>query len=66
MLTRLQSLHQEQRQAIGLTNGGDVVELLVAKDGSWTIIRTSPSGITCVVTAGEQWQPIDTIPGKDS
>ncbi len=40
-----------------------LVELLTAKDGiTWTIILTSPKGISCLIASGDGWQPLAPIP----
>jgi len=46
--------------AVGVTNGGGLVEVLASKDGeTWTIIITTPQGMSCPVAAGEGWRAID-------
>ena len=41
--------------AMGLTADGKVLEVLVSNGGSWTIIVTMPTGMTCGVAAGDSW-----------
>ena len=44
--------------AIGVADGA-LVELLTAKDGiTWTIILTSPKGVSCLVASGDGWRPL--------
>jgi hypothetical protein len=40
----------------GLANSGAVAELFSGPNGTWTIVATSPNGISCMVGAGESWQ----------
>ena len=48
--------------AIGLSASGGIIELLSSeKGGSWTIIITMPSGNTCVIAAGKNWEYIETV-----
>ncbi len=51
--------------AHGLANTGAVAEVFISSKGSWTIVATSPNGLTCMVGSGESWQPVvasdDTI-----
>lgn len=58
--TLLQSLAKDYTEvptSMGLTNEGNVVEVLTAKDGmTWTILLSRPDGTSCVVAAGEDWR----------
>jgi len=36
--------------------GGAVVEVLVSPEGSWTLILTQATGISCLMATGEDWQ----------
>lgn len=49
----------------GLANAGNVIEIFASEGGAtWTLTVTTPQGVTCVLTAGEAWQPAP-IPGED-
>ncbi len=49
--------YQETVSALGVSNTGGLVEVLHdPKDGSWTIIITTPGGMSCLVAAGEGWR----------
>lgn len=42
--------------AVGLANGGRVIEVFSSEDGdTWTIVLTQPNGKTCLVANGEAW-----------
>ena len=48
---------EEHPIAIGLSHNGRLLEILARKDGrTWTVIATSPEGITCVLDTGEEWR----------
>lgn len=48
--------YSEAPVAIGLANNGSVIEVLSSQgDGTWTIIVTKPSGLSCIVASGEAW-----------
>lgn len=53
--------YAENTVGLGLVNNGNVLEILVSKNGTWTILVTKPDGISCVVATGEAWEK---IPGK--
>jgi hypothetical protein len=40
--------------------GGNLLEVLTSDDSStWTIIVSTPGGVTCVILAGESWQTVE-------
>ena len=52
--------YQEAPVAIGVTSGGGLVEVLSSSDGeTWTIIISTPEGVSCFIAAGEGWRPIE-------
>ncbi len=62
---RLATKYSESRVGIGLDGNGRVVEVFASRQGSWTILVTFPDGRTCLIAAGEDWQPLmlaDTRP----
>ncbi len=62
LLTQLEQKYGEVPVAIGVANGA-LIELLTAKDGmTWTIILTSPKGISCLIASGEGWRSLAPAP----
>ncbi len=58
LLAQLEKRYGEVPVAIGVADGA-LVELLTAKDGfTWTIILTSPKGVSCLVASGEGWRAL--------
>jgi len=49
---RLITRYGERRQAMGLGGGNTVLELYASDAGTWSILITSPDGISCLVAAG--------------
>ncbi len=47
--------HDEAPVSMGLMNDGRVIEVLASEQGSWTIIVTKPSGVSCGVASGDTW-----------
>jgi hypothetical protein len=49
----------------GLANTGAVAEVFISANGTWTIVTTTPNGLSCLIGSGESWQPVvardDTI-----
>jgi hypothetical protein len=65
----LSALDQEYKEApvgIGLTQTGRVIELLVSKKGSWTLLATGPTGMSCLIAAGENWEAMALPVGDKS
>ena len=48
ILEWLEGKFYEKRTAFGLTSDGRVLEVFAAPSGSWTILVTSPSGLSCL------------------
>ena len=60
VLTLLANKYKEAPVAVGVTNTGGLVEVLSTGDGNtWTIIVTTPQGMSCLVAAGEGWRAVD-------
>ncbi len=70
LLIQLESKYGEVPVAIGVTGGvagGALIELLTAKDGmTWTIILTTPKGLSCLIASGEGWRPLAPVPSGPS
>ncbi len=56
IVTDLAGKYKEVPVAIGVNSKGHLVEVLSSEHGrTWTIIVTSPDGMSCVVSVGEDW-----------
>ena len=63
ILDRLGHVYGESTVGLGVSVSGGVMELLTSADGSsWSIITTMPNGTTCLIAAGQDWQPIQRKP----
>ena len=61
-LKHLSNAYQEQPVAMGLASSGGVIEVLTNEKGSsWSIIVTLPTGMTCLVAAGEGWEALQPV-----
>ena len=65
-LNELLSQHKENPIAMGLAANGSVLEVLASKDGTWTILITSPNGTSCVVAVGDSWEALKVNKTADS
>jgi hypothetical protein len=45
----------------GVSSDGTLVEIYLAQSGSFTVIKTTPAGLSCVVDFGEGWQTLHQL-----
>jgi len=57
ILGQLAERYHEAPANMMLANSGGIVEILTSETGSWTIVLTHPNGISCLLRAGEHWEP---------
>lgn len=63
IVTKLKEMYKENHVASGLENASKMVEIWTGNSGSWTILVTRASGISCVVASGNSWLDLpDTAP----
>lgn len=57
VLKELADRYREAPVAVGLASNGGLLEVLTSSGGTtWTIIVTTPGGVSCLIAAGENWQ----------
>jgi len=57
LLSHLSGKYAEEPVAMGLATNGSIVEVLSSKaGGSFTIVYTTPDGLTCMMAAGNNWE----------
>ncbi len=62
VLELLSQKYSEAPVAVGVANNGGLVEVLSTGDGeTWSIIITSPKGMSCLVAAGEGWRMFEQL-----
>jgi hypothetical protein len=62
VLKMLESKYKEAPVAVGVTNNGGLVEVLSTGQGeTWSIIITTPQGVSCLVAAGEGWRAVEHV-----
>ena len=59
ILDKLSSTYSETPIAAGLSATGSVFEVIASEGGSWTMLMTRASGISCVLAWGQGWQALD-------
>ena len=58
VLMMLNGKYAEKPVSMGLASNGTVVEVLNSPNGTWTIVMTTPKGVTCLLATGDYWQDI--------
>ena len=57
VLRHFEKSYSEVPVAFGLANNSVVLEVLSSREGeTWTIIVTSPQGISCLMASGTDWE----------
>lgn len=60
----LSTKYGETQQSVGLQQGRGMVETFANPDsGTWTILLTTPNGMSCLMAAGEAWERREGEPG---
>ncbi len=67
VVLRLAEGYGETRQSMGMGGNNSVVEVFASDEtGSWTITVTMPTGLTCVVASGQQFEELaEALPTAD-
>lgn len=63
VLNKLEERYDEKPAAFGVGSDGRMIEVLVGPAGTWTILSTSPTGITCILGSGDGWRRLK-VPQK--
>ena len=65
VLKQLSQQFGEAPIAVGVSKRGTLIEVLKsapdAEADTWTIIATSPQGLTCLLDAGEGWHDVPRV-----
>ena len=65
LVGQLAETYSETRKGMGMTGTNAVVELFVSEAGTWTVIVTMPSGMTCLVASGAGWETlVEDLPAR--
>ncbi len=65
-LDHLSKKYAEEPVAMGLASNGGMLEVLSTDNGqTWTILLTMPSGMSCMLATGEDWERLNpTVTGS--
>lgn len=51
----LDAKYQERQRAVGLINEEAMMEVYISRQGTWTIVVTDETGLSCILATGEAW-----------
>ena len=58
---------KETRRVMGVVNSKAVMEIFMSPQGTWTMVITDTSGLSCITASGEEWQDVPVaVAGLDS
>ena len=55
--------YQENRRALGVINDKAIMEVFISPKGTWTMLVTDRSGLSCILAAGESWDEMPSVSG---
>lgn len=55
--------HHEGVIVRGLAANGDMVEVTLGPDGTWTMLHTTPHGMSCIFATGTGWEAVKDVLG---
>jgi hypothetical protein len=56
LIKLLGAKYSEKVANTGVTGAGQLVEVFVSEKGTWTIVSSNPSGLSCILAAGSSWE----------
>ena len=60
LTNHLEKAYAEQSASTGLGARGQLFEVFVSESGTWTIVATTPGGVSCIRAAGKSWIRVAT------
>ena len=65
MVEKLNERFGESRQSVGLTPGGQAIEMFAHPEtGTWTILLISPNGTSCMMASGHAYEALNEAAGQ--
>lgn len=58
IVDRLGAKYSETSVSMGLANDGSMIEVFASPAGTFTIVVTKPSGVSCILATGDSWEAV--------
>lgn len=56
---QLSNRYDEAPVAFGLQSNGNLLQVYTSENkGTWTVVSTTPAGLSCIVAAGKRWESL--------
>ncbi len=65
LTAHLGKAYLEQPASEGLGDGGMLFEVFVSRGGTWTLVATTPKGVSCIRATGKAWIRVPTAETVD-
>lgn len=63
----LKKRYQEDRVAVGLSQKStEAFEVFASSKGTWTVLMTTKTGVTCIMASGHSWKDVAALAGQQS
>ena len=56
----------ERKVGYGVSSDGSLVEVYAGPNGTFSVVKTMPGRISCIVDFGESWQMVDPLEAAQS
>ncbi len=66
ILSHLDDGYSEKPSAMGIDAQGRVLEVLSAPSGTWTMLVSTPGGLTCLIASGVAWEELKAPPPDEA
>ena len=67
LINVLKQRYQENRVAVGLSQkSSEAFEIFASEKGTWTVLMTTKTGLTCIMASGHSWKDVAALPGEQS
>ena len=55
----LSAKFNETPVAVGLQSNGNMLQVYASEEkGTWTVVSTTPAGMSCILATGKGWEPL--------
>jgi hypothetical protein len=59
---QLSNKYAEAPVAFGLQSNGNLLQVYSSEEkGTWTVVSTTPGGVSCIIAAGKRWESLPAI-----
>jgi hypothetical protein len=59
---QLSNKYDEAPVAIGLQSNGNLLQVYSSEEkNTWTVVSTTPTGVTCIIAAGKRWVSLPVV-----